>query len=57
VCVTWLNLLVNSALAVSPGSPFIAPRGGRYLHEGLEISSAEWWSNSPNPVEAFPSRP
>jgi len=56
VCVTWLNLFVDLVLVVSPGSPFIASRGGRYLHEGLEISPAEWRSNSPDPVEACPSR-
>jgi len=43
VCVCYVVELVGEpVLAVSPGSPFIVPRRGRYLHEGLEISPAEW---------------
>jgi len=57
VCVCYVAELVRGpVLVVSPGSPFIASRGGRYLHESLEISSVEWRSNSPDPVEACPSR-
>jgi len=57
-CVGWVVELVGEPVSVmSPGSPFIASRGGRYLHEGLEISSAEWRSNSPDPVETCLSRP
>ena len=42
VCVCYVAELVREpVLVVSPGSPFIASRGGRYLHEGLEIFSAE----------------
>jgi len=52
-----VELVREPVLVVSPGSPFIASRGGRYLHEGLEIFSAEWRSNSPDPVEVCPSRP
>ena len=58
VYAVWLSLLVvHLVLVVSPGSPFIASRGDRYLHEGLEIFSTEWRSNSPDPIEACPSRP
>ena len=58
MCVCCVVELVGEpVLVVSPGSPFIASRGGRYLHESLDISFSEWRSNSPDPVEACPSRP
>ena len=49
--------LSELVLIVSPGSPFIASRGGRDLHGDWRFPSAEWKSNSPDPVEACPSRP
>jgi len=31
-----VGLVREPELVVSPGSPFIASRGGRYLHEGVD---------------------
>jgi hypothetical protein len=58
VCVCCVfGLVAEPVLDMSPGSPFIASRGGRALHESLENSSAERWIHSPDPVETRPSRP
>ena len=44
-------------LIMSPGSPFIASRGGRFLHGDWRFPPAEWKNDSPDPVGARPSRP
>jgi len=66
LCVNLLGVLVLCVSAeswlcvfdVSPGSPFIVTRGLRVLHVFDRWSfSREWWSHSPDPIEACPSRP